>query len=44
MTTEAGATEETLPTGDLCRAEKEVFAEDLRDSDRRLATGDEESI
>jgi 1,5-anhydro-D-fructose reductase (1,5-anhydro-D-mannitol-forming) len=41
VTTEAGTTEETLPAGDLYRAEIEAFADDLRDNGRRLATGEE---
>jgi 1,5-anhydro-D-fructose reductase (1,5-anhydro-D-mannitol-forming) len=41
VTTEAGTTEETLPTGDVYRAEIEAFADDLRDNGRRLATGEE---
>jgi 1,5-anhydro-D-fructose reductase (1,5-anhydro-D-mannitol-forming) len=41
VTTEAGTTEETLPAGDLYRAEIEAFAEDLRDNGHRLATGEE---
>jgi 1,5-anhydro-D-fructose reductase (1,5-anhydro-D-mannitol-forming) len=41
LTAEAGTTEETLPAGDLYRAEIDAFADDLRDNGHRLATGEE---
>ncbi len=39
--TAAGLKEETIPAGDLCRAELDAFAEDLADGGTRLATGEE---
>lgn len=41
VTTESGTTEETLPAGDLYRAEIDAFAEDLRDNGSRGATGED---
>lgn len=41
VTAEVGTTEETLPAGDLYRAEIDAFADDVRDNGRRLATGEE---